>query len=881
MHKQSFNKHFDDHINGEFRGEMPFRRYAENKAENKVEPVKQEIPAEKIAEPESQTKNVSYASSEIPIRSAAVQVNLRDHEHSIKINNDQAEVNDEFYQAIDRVEQSVPKKQKLTVQEQLEKMRLAREIAMSVHRYSDTEANKGEINRNDKEISEKRNEMDGSREIKLEERFSDEYFDSQQHQFCVGDEPIKRNEIEYKKENSKLFVGKKKIFNWPCFALPSISLRGAAYSFAILALLMTASVGIFAYAKKGFSMQGRVLGVSQEGMTSLQGAAAAASKQDFESSIKEFSRAEQQFAKASDDLDELGVLLVDASKYVPLFSKLSSGKHSMEAAEHLSIAGKEIAQVISVVSEIKNPISNQGGGDISLLDVFLDSKPHVVKAHEELIYARDALENVNVDDLPEDKRDKFILLKKELPNIIAACDVFVGNADIFADLFGANGPRKYLFLFQNNNEMRPTGGFIGSYGLLDISNGKIRNFFIDGIFNPDGQLIEKIVPPSPIQKMSAAWSLHDSNWWPDFPTSAREAIKFYAKTGGPSADGVITITPTVMQKFLEITGPIEMLEYGVTLDAENFIEKTQYEVEVDYDKEENKPKKILSDLAPIVLDKLLGSRDPKTVSKMFLALSDALAQKHILLYSDNKKLQELISKQGWSGEVLASEKDYLSVINTNINGFKTDGVVEETIKHKAEISSDGNIVDTVTITRNHKGGNSEYEWWNKVNCDYLRVYVPLGSKLLEVSGQTREFTKPPLDYDALGFKRDPLVVKEESSMSIDDQTGTRTYEESGKTVFANWAYVSPGETVSVTYKYLLPFKLFQVTSGGASYDSYSLTVQKQSGSIGSNLQSVLAYPREFSLEWEGQQETKKEGGEIYNERKLDRDRFFGYVFGKK
>ncbi|HBR71803.1 MAG TPA: hypothetical protein DEA27_03310, partial [Candidatus Moranbacteria bacterium] len=32
--------------------------------------------------------------------------------------------------------------------------------------------------------------------------------------------------------------------------------------------------------------------------------------------------------------------------------------------------------------------------------------------------------------------------------------------------------------------MRATGGFIGTYGLLDISNGHVRDFFIDGIFNP-------------------------------------------------------------------------------------------------------------------------------------------------------------------------------------------------------------------------------------------------------------------------------------------------------------------------------------------------------------------------------------------------------------
>ena len=72
-----------------------------------------------------------------------------------------------------------------------------------------------------------------------------------------------------------------------------------------------------------------------------------------------------------------------------------------------------------------------------------------------------------------------------------------------------------------------------------------------------------------------------------------------------------------------------------------------------------------------------------------------------------------------------------------------------------------------SITRRHTGGNSEYEWFNKVNADYMRVYVPEGAKLLEASGHTRETLKQPLDYDALNFKRDADVEREERDMIID------------------------------------------------------------------------------------------------------------------
>jgi len=366
-----------------------------------------------------------------------------------------------------------------------------------------------------------------------------------------------------------------------------------------------------------------------------------------------------------------------------------------------------------------------------------------------------------------------------------------------------------------------------------------------------------------------------------FHSLQKKAIYFYEKTGGPTTDGVITLTPTVMQKLLMITGPIEMPEYGVTLDSENFIELTQFKVEVDYDRQENKPKKILSDLAPLLLDKLLTSKDSKNIIGAAQAIMSGLQEKHILFYSQNSDLQKIISQQGWSGEILPASKDYVSVINTNINGFKTDAIVSESIAHKAEIQPDGSIVDTLTVTRKHGGGSSQYDWLNKVNADYMRVYVPKGSKLLDVSGQTRENVKPPVDYDALGFKRDGQIEQEEKQMLIDDNTGTRIYEDSGKTVFANWTYVSAGETMTITYKYLLPFSLFRVSVSDQKIDSYSLVAQKQSGSVGSDFISDVTYPADYDAKWNFPESAKKENNQIVNNSSLKTDRFEAIVFEKK
>lgn len=659
----------------------------------------------------------------------------------------------------------------------------------------------------------------------------------------------------------------------------NFNFRKIALSFAGATLAVALVIGGVTFLNKGLSIKDKVLGVSNEGYTDLMSAIESIKEQDFQKSSLEFNSAYNNFSQASKYLDTMGGFLVDITRFFPGISKLSSGKNMVEAGKHISLAGESLNEVIKIIYSLENPLNTEGSQDVSLLDIFESTENEVKKAKEELKNTQENLDKIKIDDLPEDKRDEFVTLKNKLPSVIETINKFLNNSHIFVDLLGGNGPRKYLFLFQNNQEMRATGGFIGSYGLLDISDGRIRKFFVDGIFNPDGQLKDKIVPPKPIQKISAAWSLHDSNWFPNFPTSAEKAIVFYEKTGGPTADGIITITPTVMEKLLEITGPIEMEEYDVILDSENFIEKTQYEIEIDYDKEENRPKKILADLAPILLNKVFNAKDIKSISKTLNVISEGLNQKHILLYSQNESLQKIISEQGWSGEILSTPKDYISVINTNINGYKTDGIIKESISHLAEIKQDGSIINTVTITRKHNGGNEEYEWWNKVNSNYIRIYVPKGSTLLSVEGQTIEFNDSPLDYDNLGFKRDVDVQKEEEGMNINVGSGIRIYEDADKTVFANWTYVSPQETLTLKYQYLLPFKL--AFNDNEPANSYSLLAQKQSGSTGSSFISEIKYPANWEMLWNYPEDVKKSDGNLKIETQLDIDRFLGAVFLKK
>ena len=653
-----------------------------------------------------------------------------------------------------------------------------------------------------------------------------------------------------------------------------------AFSFAAILLLFSCSIPVFSYVERVLDMKTNLVATADMALGQFAQAKDNLSSSQFDKAAVDFSNSYQILSDANHDIQNIGGNFSEVLRFVPGISKLASANYVLSAGEHFSLAGKSLAESAKSLNSIGNPLDSANqANQPSLTDLFLNLRSGIQKSSGELSAAQDDLNKVNMDDLPPETRDQFVQLKSKLPLVNASLKNFLDYSQIFLDVLGYNGQRKYLFLFENNQEMRPTGGFIGSYGILDIGNGRVKKLFVDDIYNPDGQLKARVIPPTPIQKMSAVWTMHDANWFPDFPTSAEKVAWFYEKTGGPTVDGVIAITPELLQDLLKVTGPIDMPEYGKTINADNFMEETQQEVEVDYDKELNQPKKFVADLTPKILDKVMSERGIGSVLQTLEAFNNALSEKHLLLYSRNYNIQKLISDQKWSGEILNTDKDYLSVINTNINGYKTDGVIDETIDHKSEIQSDGSIVDTVSITRKHNGGNEKYDWWNKVNGDWMRVYVPKDAKFLSVEGQTRETVPPALDYQSLGFKKDPQVQAEEDSTHVDDQSGTTIYDENNKTVFANWVYVSPGESATITYKYILPFKMsFDALQHPA--DSFSVLYQKQSGSVGSKLNSQIDLPNGMQTIWHWPDNLNQDGNALKMETVLDTDKFVGLAVEK-
>ncbi|MFA5133207.1 MAG: DUF4012 domain-containing protein [Patescibacteria group bacterium] len=588
----------------------------------------------------------------------------------------------------------------------------------------------------------------------------------------------------------------------------------------------------------------------------------------------DFSAASMSFASAKKTVDNLGFLINHIVSLVPgVGTELNMGNG-------LLIFGRSFSDAAAILQQAVNYFDK----DVLATDKirFLEKKvkeaiPHMLVASSIMQTLGNASGILPIDINP---------IKTALEESAKALLVFDDFSNTLLDLLGDSHFKRYLIVFQNNNEIRATGGFIGSFAVVDVDRGEIKQIDIPGggSYDIKGQLKELVISPEPFHLINSAWQFQDSNWFPDFPEAAKKMMWFYEKSGGPSVDGVVAINATLMEELLDLIGPIDMPEYGRVMTADNFINETQKIVELEYDKTINKPKQVIADMTPKVLDKLLKI-DAKNLGGLSKIAHSAILDKDILVYAKDEEIQEKLYSFGLTGKLrdIKNFTDYLMLVDTNIAGQKTDGKIVKEIKHESEIAEDGSIVNTVTITRKHTGVKGTI-FSGVRNVNYLRLYVPLGSELISAKGfgaPSGNLFKDVKD----GYSPDKDLERIQGPVYVDPKSGTRINNEFGRTVFGNWIMVDPGKEAVVTFKYKLPQKL---AIGDASnkekmelgftnqFLTYSMLIEKQPGAKNTTFRSYVKLAGEKTVARVGKDVALQNDGWQY-EADLNSDKYYGIV----
>lgn len=604
-----------------------------------------------------------------------------------------------------------------------------------------------------------------------------------------------------------------------------------AVPFVLLVTIASAPILLAKTASEGQRLGGRVLGISTDALLDAEQAKHAITEENFSLAQDNFTLALQKLETAQVELDKSSILLESIVKLSP--DKYNT-ENILESAKLLTESGALGSEILNNLTKIKfspDGITHTDGQNIKETLENLNSNSK--KISQNLSKANELMAPLDTSLLPAEYQLPLEASKSLVADFSQLTETLSKATDLFYELLIKD--QTFLIVMQNNNELRPTGGFIGTVGQGKLKEGKITSLDIRSVYDFDGQIVNWYTPPIPMQTVNNRLFLRDSNWLAHFPDSASLINYNYERSGGETPDLIIAFTPDLFIQLLELTGPIVLPNYNVTISKENFIEQIQTTTSVEYSKELNQPKQMLADLYPALMQRVgeVTKNDSLSVLNLFL---ENLASKNIQLYSRDPELQSKILAFNWGGSINETSRDYLEMSFSNLSGTKTDRSLIRSAQLNTSIAEDGSIINELT----YKVKNPLPNQAGLGNRSLLRILVPNGSRLISTSN-FYSFELPKLD-DRSTYLTDDLIATWNNSLKFSDQYQVWEGQESGKDFYAGWVNVDGGSEQTVTITYQLPFKV-------KDKDRYSLLWQKQSGVLPFEITQKIYFPNR-SIIWD-------------------------------
>ncbi|HAJ38168.1 MAG TPA: hypothetical protein DCL15_21050 [Chloroflexi bacterium] len=509
--------------------------------------------------------------------------------------------------------------------------------------------------------------------------------------------------------------------------------------------------------------------------------------------------------------------LVEQMTFVPTYGQLAG------SASELLTAGAQVFALTKASSDLFAPTlaelhTAQPNGATS--DLLLQALAQQAETLPELAPQIDALRTtlatVDANAMPA----SLAPFMRAAPALLTLADVATQLGPQLPTLLGMDGPKTYLILVQNNHELRATGGFIAAIGRLTLEQGKLTELdFVDSysIYRADGRY-----PPAPAAMQTymniPVLVMRDANWSPDLPTAARVAEALYKSDVGLDIDGIVTIDLHAVRRIFTALGEIQAPGFDTPITGENVEEQVvklwerpaESDTAVGGETQEElgawwlQRKEFIPRLAQAALSKVQsGDVDMLALAS---AVVDALDARAIQVWLDHPEAAAVLGAQGWDGALRPSPgSDFLAVVDTNMGYNKVDAAIERALDYQVSwlAGADQPAQVTLTLTYTHpveaedpgcdltpRYGKSYADLIARCYFDYVRVYVPAGSKLIDVTGVASE--------------------------SIATQRGERKTQ-----FFTGYFIMPPHSTHQVTFTYTLPSTL--------TPDQYRLVVQRQSG----------------------------------------------------
>jgi hypothetical protein len=493
-------------------------------------------------------------------------------------------------------------------------------------------------------------------------------------------------------------------------------------------------------------------------------------------------------------------------------------------AKNVSLAANEM--ITGIQPSLTLMLSNEQGGTAQiqissserLVEQLKIGQGNFIRAEAYLRSANADLQALSTTSMPPDVLLTVQELTRYLQQAIDFNKILTNSADLLSAVLGLDQPADYLILSQNSDELRPSGGYISTWGWMRVRRAAIVDYGYSPTSptspNPPPEELgnELAIPSWWIQYKHPVYMAFDGSWYADFPSTAKMAAWFYDKGDNPRSpvSGVIGIDIAGFEYLLAGLDKVKVADYdGVEVTSQNFREVIyKYRLEGGNDIPH---KRFLSALYKQILNDWLNASKEKTEA-LIGGLVRALQEKHIMLYFTDERLNNALHLLGWDGAQNSDgTHDYLMVADANL-GNKSNRSIVRQITYDVDIQPDGSLKSRASIAYDYsaqlaakdpgvqKGNYNDINYFN-----IMQVYVPPKAVL----GETKNL-----------------------------QSDVNTVDGDKMTTFATLTEVKFDSSQRYQFSYTTPVVVQQV----GSYYRYRLLLQKQAGMLGEFVDVQVTLP---------------------------------------
>ena len=321
---------------------------------------------------------------------------------------------------------------------------------------------------------------------------------------------------------------------------------------------------------------------------------------------------------------------------------------------------------------------------------------------------------------------------------------------LFRAFLGDGSDKLYLLAAQNSAEIRASGGFPGSMGTIRIEDGVLTIDDFKTVYD-----MISVNPPTEAHITDTEYLLfsgsldyaRDACYIPDFERVGEIWALAYESKNDEHIDGVISLTPVIIQKVLAYTGAVTLSD-GTELNGDNATQMLQKDLYYKYLSSNSSYKisnandyvdSLFAETAKIVMGKLVDDFDINRIADYSKIFTDGGKDRTILMWMEDETAESYVKAAGCSGALNDDPSNpEAGVFFSGANGSKLGWFVSlDTQIGDVTVNDDGSRTYDVTVTVSnditrddmYRAGNYIIGNYNGQVESYLHLFAPAGGTI--------------------------------------------------------------------------------------------------------------------------------------------------------